>query len=47
MGTLERKDWVQGNKGSLPPSEIIDWSRRASIFKKFSTSSELRLLEKK
>jgi hypothetical protein len=24
MGTVERKDWVQGNKGSLPPSEIIE-----------------------
>ena len=23
MGTVDRKDWKQGNKGSLPPSEII------------------------
>ena len=30
MGTVERKDWSQGNKGSLPPSEIIE---RMYIFK--------------
>ncbi len=31
MGTLERKDWQEGNKGFLPSSEIID---RMYIFKK-------------
>lgn len=24
IGTVERKDWLQGNKGSLPPQEIIE-----------------------
>ena len=24
MGTVDRKDWQQGNKGSLPPHEIIE-----------------------
>jgi hypothetical protein len=30
LGTLERQDWVQGNKGSLSPSEMMD---RMYIFK--------------
>jgi hypothetical protein len=30
MGTLERKDWQEGNKGSLPSSEVIN---RMYIFK--------------
>lgn len=24
MGTLDRKDWVEGNKGRLPPQKIIE-----------------------
>ncbi len=30
MGTVERKDWLQGNKGSLLPPEII---KRMYLFK--------------
>jgi hypothetical protein len=30
MGTLERQDWVQGNKGSLLPIEIVE---RMYVFK--------------
>jgi hypothetical protein len=30
LGTLERQDWVQGNKGSLSPSEMME---RMYIFK--------------
>jgi hypothetical protein len=30
IGTLDRQDWVQGNKGSFSPSEMID---RMYIFK--------------
>ena len=31
MGTMDRKDWHQGNKGFLPPSEVAD---RMYVFKK-------------
>lgn len=31
IGTLDRKDWVEGNKGSISSSEIIE---RMYIFKK-------------
>jgi hypothetical protein len=30
IGTLERQDWVEGNKGSISPSEIIE---RMYVFK--------------
>jgi hypothetical protein len=30
MGTIDRQDWVQGNKGAIPSSEIFD---RMYVFK--------------
>ena len=31
LGTMDRQDWVQGNKGSLPPAEMME---RMYLFKK-------------